>query len=179
MIKDLVIGIDPGKSGGIATIYNNRASMLVKMPGTPQALVEFFRDLGFPSIKEKYNVSIYLEKVHAMPRDGSRQAFTFGKGVGVIEGVLAAFGLHNLTELTSPQVWMKHYGLKREKLETKYNWKKRLKEFAFKECPRSKQHLISLETADAFLIAKYGVSNEKSKSKQDGFNNSGEPTKTL
>ena len=87
-----------------------------------------------------------------MPTDGSRQAFTFGRGLGHLEGVIASLGLYDSIVRVSPMKWMKHYGLKRNKdEETKYGFKKRIKEFA---SAKSKQEL-TLDTCDSYLIAKY------------------------
>jgi hypothetical protein len=158
-MKKLVIGIDPGKNGGIATIFNNRVSTIEAIPSNVYDLQEVFVNLGLPAVINKYNIYVFIENVHSRPTDGVRQAFTFGRGLGQVEGVLASMGLLEPFKgiyRPSPMEWMKYYNFHKEKNETSYNYKKRLKELALSECPNSKQHLITLATADALLIAKYG-----------------------
>lgn len=46
-----------------------------------------------------------IESVHSMPRQGVKSMFSFGCGLGVLLGVLAARGVP--TEEVSPQVWQR------------------------------------------------------------------------
>lgn len=148
MNKKFIIGIDPGKNGGLVALSNGKIVSLAKMPQSPEELVEHFIFLGFPNIRHNVDVRLVIEDVHSMPTDGSRQAFTFGRGVGQIEGVLASF---NITPIkVRPQVWQAYFKLKRDSDESKYDYKKRIKS---KAISLSKTKKLSLETADAYLIA--------------------------
>ena len=67
-----------------------------------------------------------LEKVHGMPGMNVSAVSSFMRNVGHIEMALIALDIP-FTEVT-PQTWMKFYNLKREKDESKPNWKRRLRE---------------------------------------------------
>ncbi len=104
-----IIGIDPGVSGGIAWIDDDRASA-AKMPATPVDLVDLLRGLKVAG----FDV-VYMEKVQpgGLNRSkggegrqmGAKSAFTFGNAVGVVVGVLAALGFR--VELVTPQEWQR------------------------------------------------------------------------
>lgn len=99
-----VIGIDPGKTGGMAAI-SHAGSVIV----TPVFVAG--KDLDGPRIADwiwnyvKLGGILCIEKVHSMPQEGSSSSFTFGKGVGVFYGIAAAM-LIPLYEVT-PQAWKK------------------------------------------------------------------------
>jgi hypothetical protein len=149
-MKHYIIGIDPGKQGGICAIYGSRIADITEMPKTPTELYEYLQFLGLPN-NYKGQLTIAIENVHAMPTDGSRQAFTFGRGLGQIEGVIAAMSLSEAVKRISPQEWMKYYKMKRNKDETKYSYKKRLRDLARQLSKRD----LSLKICDAYLISKY------------------------
>lgn len=101
-----VIGIDPGKSGGIAVLgESGNVRMVCKMPLTPHDLAE--------ALSEYRECFAIIEKVGpARGRDGRKQgvssAFTFGFGTGVIHGVIAACGIP--FEEVSPVKWQTAMG---------------------------------------------------------------------
>lgn len=156
--KNYIIGIDPGKNGGITAIYHDKIIDISKMPSSPEALYEHFLYLGLPN-NYKGKLSIYIEDVHSMPTDGSKQAFTFGRGLGQIEGVIAAMGLLEALKRISPMRWMSHFELKRNKAEkeSKTEFKNKIKKEAIK---LAKQPLI-LATCDSYMIALYASQLEK------------------
>lgn len=116
----LVIGIDPGASGAIAFFDPEAGTLAVEdMP-----VVEIMR-----GGKTKREVSphlvaflfetrarvekiggVVLEKVGAMPGQGTSSMFAFGRSVGMIEGVVAGLQLP-LTHVT-PQAWQKAAGVR-------------------------------------------------------------------
>ena len=55
------------------------------------------------------DVPVFLELVHAMPKQGGTSGFTFGHSAGVVQGVVQGAG-HPLTMIT-PQKWKKAAGL--------------------------------------------------------------------
>ena len=69
-----VIGIDPGKNGGIAvySLDKKRLIEVIKMPGTPQELLHYLRLFQFNSV-------CYLERVGGLPGMGGSAMFNFGK----------------------------------------------------------------------------------------------------
>lgn len=110
MLSDFVLGIDPGKAGGLA-VLNQRLDqaeawrMPDDWPSTARLMVE---------IKEKYDpCGVAIEKVNAMPgmtskgrvRMGATSAFSFGTAFGVVYGVILALGLP--VYLVRPQEWKK------------------------------------------------------------------------
>lgn len=139
----ILIGVDPGLSGGIA--WQSTEAHAVKMPATEHDIATVFA--GF----EMADCFAYLEKVHSMPEQGVKSSFTFGQNYGSLRMALVANAIP--FEDVTPQKWMGHYGLKRRKDESKTAWKNRLKAKAQQLFPRLK---VTLATADALLIAEYG-----------------------
>jgi len=158
MEKQYIIGIDPGKSGGITTLYNGKIIDISKMPINPD---EFYKHLLFLGLPRMYRgkLSVYIEDVHSMPTDGSKQAFTFGRGLGQIEGVIAAMGLTEALKRISPMKWMNYFDLRRNKEgETKVEYKNRIKEFAMLKSNTK----LTLATCDSYLISLYAHEAEVS-----------------
>ena len=159
-----IIGIDPGKNGAIAALNNGKIISLEKMPSTPQELIEYFRFLGFPKVLRKdelLETYILIEKVHSMPTDGVRSAFTFGRHIGQFD-MLFAFLNIKYNEVP-PREWQKHFILGKDPNESKYEYKKRIKDLASKKAPILKKNKISLTNCDAYLIALYGFELQKQK----------------
>lgn len=120
------IGIDPGLNGALAVIDED----VIGIPGlgymvgvfdTPTLQVESngkvrnkYNTAGMaellsyiyecPSMSERY-VMVTLESVHSMPKQGVASSFTFGEGLGIWKGIIAARGFS--LELPSPQRWKK------------------------------------------------------------------------
>ena len=104
-MNKIYLGIDPGKSGAIGVLNPDGSYLSVwDMPDTTVGLAELINDLTLN--EEAY---IILEKVHSMPTDSSVAAFEFGRRVGNVEGVLAAYKL-GFTRV-SPQTWKRSFGL--------------------------------------------------------------------
>ena len=155
-MKDFIIGIDPGKNGGIVGLTNGKINIIDKMPQQPTDLWGYFIDvLGIPIMK-KENIYVFIEDVHSMPTDGSKSAFTFGRGLGWLDMLLAYWDLH--TERIIPRKWQLIYSLSKDKErgETKYQYKKRILEKAKTLVPDHQKKNLTLATCDAYLIALYG-----------------------
>tara|TARA_B100000767_G_scaffold219090_1_gene207127 strand:- start:217 stop:642 length:426 start_codon:yes stop_codon:yes gene_type:complete len=112
----IIIGIDPGLSGGIAILENNKVKSLFDMPVMPEGkknkrqlnsaqLAKLIKD----SIKDKSEVSVIVEQVNAMPGQGVTSMFNFGQTFGAIKGVCAAIGLPIF--FVRPSKWKKHFEL--------------------------------------------------------------------
>lgn len=108
----LYIAIDPGLHGGIAHGWNGQDIEAVKMPviknDGKKAIDVMELSLFINRLLMSYKCGAgstitAVEKVHAMPGQGVTSMFTFGRGVGLIEGVLA--GKHFPYELIRPQTW--------------------------------------------------------------------------
>lgn len=145
-----LIGIDPGKAGGIAvySIDKRRLIEVVKMPEAPQDLLNFLR-------LYKYNSVCYLEKVGGLPGMGGSAMFNFGKGFGWLEMALLSLKIPNNEVI--PARWMKSLSLGVRGHKTKTEWKNKLKIEAQKLFPNVK---VTLCISDALLILKYGVKQE-------------------
>jgi len=107
----VILGIDPGASGAIAIFdYAQGTLEIFDMPVvmvkrgnkekkeiSPQALASLLRN---PAINHAT-----VEKVGAMPGQGTSSMFQFGRSVGMVEGTLAALSIP-VTYVT-PQAWRK------------------------------------------------------------------------
>lgn len=113
----LIVGIDPGISGGIAAVTPNGSLQWVfdmpvrdagKKTRTANEIdgVELGRllRLHLPDIAH-----VAVEEVHANGINGSVSNFGLGDSRGCIRGVLECLGLS--VERISPRRWKQHYGL--------------------------------------------------------------------
>lgn len=144
-----VIGIDPGKGGGIAVLEGSSVVDVSPMPDTIYDLLETLREYS------RYEgVVCYLEDVgHGMPGQSSKATATFARHCGHLEMALLALGIPTTT--VTPNKWMKSYQLGKSSAFTKTQWKNRLKAKAQQLFPTLGKK-ITLATADALLIANYG-----------------------
>lgn len=106
----IYIGIDPGKKGGIAILYENNS--VCAYPFSEEILVGIALALnasGKPIVAA-------VEKVGAMPHQGVKSMFTFGSGFGFIQGVLSALKIP--FQLVPPQKWKKEFSLTSDKKQS-------------------------------------------------------------
>ena len=150
------IGIDPGKSGGICSIEDNRLRAN-KCPDSVQGMAELFKDILQDTSPK--DVFLYIEKVWAMPHDGKSSIFTFGQNYGQWEGVIASFNI--IPIYVTPSTWMKHHEVQKglKKQERKNILKQMAQEFIDSNSYISHQWkgVATLATADAIMIAKYAI----------------------
>ena len=141
-----IIGIDPGKNGGIA-VTGDYGTYVNKMPETLQDLWDMIEEIsiGDGHDSESSPCRAYIEQIHSSPQMGVVSAFTFGNGFGHLEMALTAAGIP--FERVRPQVWQKALGCmtKGDKNVTKAK--------AQEMFPSLK---VTHATADALLIAEYG-----------------------
>ena len=147
------IGIDPGKSGGVAVI-NGETAKVYACPRTVEDMATLIGMClnGFSAD----NVRVIVEKVWAFPTDGRRGSFTFGENYGQWQGILASHELEPI--YVTPKKWQSHFEIK--KGLPKPIRKKVLKQMAKDKYPNTKG--ITLKTADALLIALYGLEGDES-----------------
>ena len=111
-----IIGIDPGLSGAIAILEDNKIKELFDMPVMPDGkknkrqlnsalLVKLIKN----SIKNLDDTVMIVEQVNAMPGKGVTSMFNFGQTFGAIKGICAALGLPIF--LVRPAKWKKHFEL--------------------------------------------------------------------
>lgn len=154
----IIVGIDPGKSGGVAGSYPEYQLYMEKMPETDGDILDMCRCIR--STADAYNekVVVYLEKVGGFigsPQPGSRM-FTFGRNYGFLLGCLMSLSFKIV--LITPQKWQKEFGLGTKSGISTKQWKNKLKAEAQRIYP---QATISMATADALLILEYGRRCEK------------------
>lgn len=140
-----VIGIDPGKNGGIAWITDGKPCV-EKMPGTLQDLWDLIVSVSLNAGTGGTCIKAYIEQVHSSPQMGVKSAFSFGNSFGHLEMALTAAGIP--FERVRPQTWMK--GLSCLTGGDKNVTKRRAQELF-------PQLRLTHATADALLIAHYGT----------------------
>lgn len=107
----LIIGVDPGKAGGIAVLQNSMLMDAFRMPLTAdgrQVDAQGVRDI-LDAVANPWRDVIVLEKVHAMPKNGSIASFSLGHSVGVVIGV--ALGAGYRLRMIAPTEWKKIVGI--------------------------------------------------------------------
>ena len=146
------IGIDPGKSGGIAVLTGKTA----KVYACPRTVEDMAILIGLClNDVSALNVKIVVEKVWAFPTDGRRGSFSFGENYGQWQGILASYELAPV--YVTPKKWQSHFEIK--KGLPKPVRKKILKQLAKDKYPETKG--VTLKTADALLIALYGLEGDE------------------
>ena len=111
-----IIGIDPGLSGAIAILENNKGLNIFEIPVMSEGkknkrqlnsaqLVKLLRD----NITKNEEVSVVVEQVNAMPGQGVTSMFNFGQTFGAIKGVCAALELPIF--FVRPTKWKKYFEL--------------------------------------------------------------------
>ena len=136
-----IVGIDPGWSGGVATL-NERGEVEVVASFTKMTEKDILRAMLMAC--EGADV-VYIEKVHAMPGQGVTSMFKFGQIYGMLRMIVLAMSvpMHDVT----PQTWQK-------KLSCRTGGDKNVtKSLAQQWWPDTK---ITHGNADALLIAEYG-----------------------
>ena len=118
----LVLGIDPGSTGGLAIVENNNNTLphIVLALRMPTVTIYGKKIIDTKKIaKELENHSIdvsIIEKVHAMPRQGVTSSFQFGRNFGGIETLSYIFSKR--VDYVAPAIWKKYLGLGTSKKES-------------------------------------------------------------
>ena len=152
-----IIGIDCGVNGGIA--FGSRIS--VRAINMPDTLDKLLHELYYSSCNG--NSMAYVEDVPPFVGTNRPAAriFKLAKNYGVVLGMLHALGVNY--EVVRPAKWMSFVGAGKRKDHTSDNkWKNHLKRLAQKEFTETK---VTLKTADALLILKYGMERERNGSR--------------
>ena len=112
----IIIGIDPGLSGGIAVLEDKKVKELFDMPVMADGkknkrqlnsahLVKLIKE----NFKDIDDTIVVVEQVNAMPGQGVTSMFNFGQTFGAIKGICAALGLPIF--LIRPAKWKKYFEL--------------------------------------------------------------------
>jgi crossover junction endodeoxyribonuclease RuvC len=108
------LGIDVGLNGAIALVQDGELIGVVDMPTvTLDRNGKAKRQVSVPElveiIKQFDPTEAYVEKVFAMAGQGVTSVFSFGRSLGVVEGVLTTLKIK--TTLMTPQTWQKGLGM--------------------------------------------------------------------
>ena len=97
----VVMGVDPGLSGGYA-ILGDAPPLVSAFPRAGKGLDLAQLAADWRAMAPDIAV---VEAVHSMPKQGVASSFSFGRGLGNLEGIMAALGIRY--EFVSPQAWKK------------------------------------------------------------------------
>ena len=111
-----IIGIDPGLSGAIAILENNKVINIFEIPVMSEGkknkrqlnsalLVNLIKE----NINQDEEVAVVVEQVNAMPGQGVTSMFNFGQTFGALKGICAALELPIF--FVRPSKWKKHFEL--------------------------------------------------------------------
>lgn len=117
----ITIGIDPGLSGAIGVLKDGAYLSVIDMPVIAKGAGSVKNEVdpaGLASILRQYappdeDVAVAIERVNAMPRQGSSSTFSLGDSFGCARAVVATcrFGMTYVT----PALWKKHFRLASDK----------------------------------------------------------------
>ncbi len=153
-----ILGIDPGLKGAVAIMYPEGNNQVFDIPVMQSGKTKNRNEIDCRTLYLKLEplslqteeVIVYLENVHAMPKNGSQAGFSLGHTVGGIKGVIAALGF--TIYLVSPRKWKKFFGLTSDKEMSRAT--------AIRLFPDMAQYLgrkKDSDRAEALLIALYGA----------------------
>ncbi len=114
----LRIGIDPGKSGGIAILRPDGRNEVHDTPVDGKAylvgsMVDLLRTARDEAQAQGWTFAAILEYQQAMPGQGVSTMFVCGVGFGLWQGVLTALDIPYV--LVRPAMWKRKLGLSSEK----------------------------------------------------------------
>ncbi len=111
-----IIGIDPGLSGAIAILENNKVLNIFDIPvmsegkkNKRQLNSALLASLLRENITNNDEVAVVVEQVNAMPGQGVTSMFNFGQTFGAIKGICATLDLPIF--FVRPSKWKKHFEL--------------------------------------------------------------------
>jgi crossover junction endodeoxyribonuclease RuvC len=162
----IVLGVDPGLSGGLALIESGErrrvlfACDIPTMGAKAKARVHVRAVL---EILQRHKIDrAVIERAQAMPKQGSSSGFIYGRATGALETCIE--GMQIPLEVIESTAWKKHHGLIKPKTVEADVWRKIVKKQSRARAillypdspfwPLEGDHGI----AEAALIADYGLS---------------------
>jgi crossover junction endodeoxyribonuclease RuvC len=118
-----VLGVDPGVTGALAMLDTDLSALVVcDMPSTlikvgkthRRQLSEFWLA---DTLRIYAPDEAWIERVHALPKQGVASSFSFGLSYGLARGVLAALGVR--VTLVTPNEWKRSFRLGPDKNEAR------------------------------------------------------------
>ena len=111
----LILGIDPGSSGGLAIVEYNLNTLPYIIWASKMPVVNIYGKkvidvMKVSSALKNHSIDItIIEKVHAMPSQGVSSSFQFGRSFGGIESL--SYIYTKRVDYVAPAVWKKYLGL--------------------------------------------------------------------
>jgi crossover junction endodeoxyribonuclease RuvC len=156
----IILGIDPGLSGGIAVLdsYYRATIDAIDIPTHGEgakrrvdaaAVMRFIR-IWEPDIA-------FIERAGSMPGQGVASSFNYGRAAGALEAAVACAGIP--ITMVEASVWKRALGLPGGKANKEMARQRAIQLFPSASCfVRMKDH----GRAEAALIAYYGLSKQQS-----------------
>ena len=111
-----IIGIDPGLSGAIAVLEDNKVLNIFDIPvmsegkkNKRQLNSALLVSLLKQNISKNEEIAVVVEQVNAMPGQGVTSMFNFGQSFGILKGICSAMQLPMY--FVRPAKWKKYFGL--------------------------------------------------------------------
>lgn len=162
----IVLGIDPGLSGGVALIESGDSPRVILATGIPVFGQDAKRRVDVPrvlALLQPHKIDAgFIERAQAFAKQGASSGFIYGRAVGQLEACIMGMGIpFNVCEASA---WKKTHGLIRPKEVDPEIWKKVVKKrsverarFLFPDSygffPKAGDHGV----AEAILIASHGL----------------------
>ncbi len=152
----MILGIDCGARGAIAWLSLTGELLAVEdMPAAAVTIggkdrMRVSAPMLAALIRETMPTAAFVEKVGAMPGQGTASMFSFGFSAGLVDGVLAGLGIP--TTYVTPQSWKRAAGLTSDKSAVRLR--------AAQLWPDMARHFARVKDdgrAEAALIARFGV----------------------
>lgn len=109
----MIIGIDPGNHGAFAFVGDNGALCYVEDMPLTNGMIAAAGVENLLNRVYRYGPTVILEHVTGAPNNGGSRAFTFGRGVGLIEMACCVF--HLPVRRVTPQVWKRAMRVTKDK----------------------------------------------------------------
>ncbi len=146
----IYIGVDPGRKGGYAWIWDGKVTV------HPWDDETFVQDMHMLSLCNDKPIAA-VEKVGAMPGNGSVSMFNFGQSYGFILGALQALGIP--FQIVPPRKWKGEFGLNSDKAKSIEVCHRLFPDVSLRRTEKCRTDSDGL--AEALLICEWGRRNLK------------------
>jgi crossover junction endodeoxyribonuclease RuvC len=150
----IVLGVDPGLSGGIAILEDQTIHLLADMPihrvGHGKATRPELDMHGLCALLARHRVEhVVIEQVGARPGQGTVSMFRFGYAAGALYGAATALGLP--VSFAQPKAWQRFCGIGPHPDEAR-----RRASQLYPAAASQLNRKVDANKADALLIGRYG-----------------------
>jgi crossover junction endodeoxyribonuclease RuvC len=118
-----ILGIDPGATGAFALYDTSLEALWVDDMPSARVLVGKAKRLQLNEVALAQAIAsgepdvAWIERVHALPKQGVTSSFSFGLAYGIVRGILASTGVPYF--LITPQEWKRSFRLGPDKSEAR------------------------------------------------------------